>query len=253
MKDINPFFISIRNNGIAISLFLVLWSVLALFFPDYLIPSPIKVLSGVVIDMEKDFLYHLAITLFRVGTGFACAFLLGTAIGIFSAFVKKAHYINSFLVLFQVIPGTILGIIFLLILGIGSRVPIAMVVFLILPIVSINTANTLLKRNSLLEDYLYSIGGKRIHLMKIIYLPTLVPTFQSNLTIGFGLSLKVVILGEFIGSQDGIGYLLNLSKIYFKMDRVFFYLLVVLLVMGCFQVIQNLLFATFGRKYFFPD
>jgi ABC-type nitrate/sulfonate/bicarbonate transport system permease component len=84
-------------------------------------------------------------------------------------------------------------------------------------------------------------------------LPLLIPTLQSNLTLGFGLSLKVVILGEFIGSQDGIGYLLNVSKVYFKMDEVFFYLFVILAMMVCFQIGQNIVFTSFLGKYFYPE
>ncbi|MBU2648918.1 ABC transporter permease subunit, partial [bacterium] len=248
-----PFFISIRNSAVAMVLFLALWALFSLFSPAYLVPSPAAVLGSTIGYLKNDFFHHLLLTLMRVLTGFVAAFLLGSTVGLISAGVKQTQSINTFLVLCQVIPGTILGIIFLLLLGIGSRVPIAMVIFLVLPIVAINTANALLKRNPLLENYLRSIGAKRAHFLTHIYLPALIPTFQSNLTIGFGLSLKVVILGEFIGSQDGIGYLLNLSRIYFKMDQVFFWLLVVVLIMGCFQILQNLLFTVFLGKYFYPE
>lgn len=253
MKPINPFFTSVRNNAAALGLYLILWALFSFFFPAYLVPSPLTVLGDIEGYLHPEFLRHLGATLFRVGTGFSGAFLLGSTVGILSVVIRKAPQVNAFLVLLQVMPGTIVGIIFLLAFGIGHWVPIVLVVFLILPLVSINTANALLKRNSLLENYLRSIGGKRRHQIRYLYLPALIATFQSNLTIGFGLSLKVVILGEFIGAQEGIGYLLNISKIYFDMDQVFFYLLVVLSIMGCFQVVQNLLFTLFLKPYFYPD
>ncbi len=253
MTRLTPFFTSIRNNVVAFVLFLVLWFLFSVFFPPYVVPSPAGVFRNVDTYMNQEFFEHFLMTLYRVATGFFYAFTAGTLLGLFAAALHKAQYLNTLLVLFQVIPGTILGIIFLLIFGVGSRVPIALVSFLTFPVIAINTSNALSKKNVLQEQYLRSISGKRAHLVKYIYLPSLIPTFQSNLTIGFGLSLKVIILGEFIGSQDGIGYLLNLSKIYFKMDQVFFYLFVILVIMVCFQIAQNILFTVFLGKYFYPE
>jgi ABC-type nitrate/sulfonate/bicarbonate transport system permease component len=253
MKRLTPFFTSIRNNVVAFVLFLVLWFLFSFFFPPYVVPSPLAVFREFDTYLNQEFFGHFMMTMYRVGAGFLYAFLTGTSLGLLASALHKAQYLNTLLVLFQVIPGTILGIIFLLIFGIGSSVPIALVSFLTFPVIAINTSNALSKKNLLQEQYLRSIGGTRIQLTKYIHLPALIPTFQSNLTIGFGLSLKVIILGEFIGSQDGIGYLLNLSKIYFKMDEVFFYLFVILSVMVCFQIVQNILFTVFWGKYFYPE
>ena len=122
-----------------------------------------------------------------------------------------------------------------------------------MPTIAINTANALAKKNTALEQYLISAGGRKADLVRYLYLPTLIPIFQSNLTIGFGLSLKIVVLGEFIGSQDGIGYLLNVARIYFNMGEVLFYLFIVLLVAALFQASQSLLFALSLEKYFYAE
>ncbi|MDY0091957.1 MAG: ABC transporter permease subunit [Candidatus Vecturithrix sp.] len=253
MKHLTPFFISIRNNVAAFVLFLVLWGVSSVFFPPYIVPSPLQVLLEFGTYWHTEFLQHLGMTLYRVLMGFLLSFGLGTALGILASGLHKRPHLNTLMVLFQVLPGAVLGVIFLLMFGIGSCVPIALVTFLTLPTIAINTSNGLSKKNVLLEHYLHSIGGTTKHLVKNIYLPLLIPTLQSNLTLGFGLSLKVVILGEFIGSQDGIGYLLNVSKVYFKMDEVFFYLFVILAMMVCFQIGQNIVFTSFLGKYFYPE
>lgn len=253
MKRLTPFFTSIRNNVAAFVLFIVLWGVSSLFFPPYIVPSPGRVLLDLGKYWHPEFLQHLGVTMYRVLMGFLLSFGLGIAVGITASSLHKTPHLNTLMVLFQVIPGTVLGVIFLLMFGIGSPVPIALVTCLTLPTIAINTSNGLARKNVLLEHYLRSIGGTTRHLIKNIYLPLLIPTLQSNLTLGFGLSLKVVILGEFIGSQDGIGYLLNVSKVYFKMDEVFFDLFVILAIMVCFQIGQNVLFTTFLGKYFYPE
>jgi NitT/TauT family transport system permease protein len=254
MKSSAHFFTAIRNDVIGLALFVILWGILAIFFPPYILPSPVAVLAETSLYLNYDFLHHLAVTLYRVLAGFAWAFGLGSLLGMaaYSFGLTIPH--NSFMSAVQVMPGTIIGIIFLLMFGIGHQTPIALVAFLTLPTIAINTANTLGKKNTSLEHYLISARGRRSHLVRYLYLPALVPTIQSNLTIGLGLALKVVILGEFIGSQDGLGYLLNVARVYFRMKEVFFYLFVILLVTVVFQIAQNSLFTTkWLKKYFYPD
>ncbi len=247
------FFTVFRNEAGGLLLFLVFWGGLSLFFPAYILPSPAAVLLDIPAYLRQDFLYHLGVTLYRVAAGFGWAFLGGGALGILAYGARLTQPLNSFMVAIQVLPGTIVGIIFLLMFGIGHQTPIALVAFLTLPTIAINTANALAKKNVALEQYLISAGATRQHLIKFLYLPALVPTLQSNLTIGFGLSLKVVVLGEFIGSQDGIGYLLNVARVYFNMKEVFFYLFVILCLTALFQAVQNFFFSVWLKKYFYPD
>lgn len=229
------------------------WIVLALIFPSYIIPSPVAVFTQVGSYLPPDFPYQLAVTLYRVLAGFLTALVLGTGIGIAAYFGRKTEHLSSLMLALEVIPGTILGIILLLALGLGSAVPIVLAALLTLPAIAINTANALNKKNAALEQYLRSAGGSRRDLIRYLYLPVLVPTSQSNLSIGFGLAIKLVILGEFIGSQDGIGYLLNVARIYFNMREVFFYLTVVIVVSALFQALQSLTFSGSLRKYFYPE
>jgi NitT/TauT family transport system permease protein len=253
MKRSTRFSTIITSNVVGLLLLVALWFIVALFFPPYILPSPVSVLKEIPVYLSQDIPHHLALTLYRVLVGFASAFLLGSALGILAVVVGATQHLGTIMVALQVIPGTILGIIFLLALGIGSGVPIALVAFLTVPTIAINTANALAKKNTALEQYLISAGGRKADLVRYLYLPTLIPIFQSNLTIGFGLSLKIVVLGEFIGSQDGIGYLLNVARIYFNMGEVLFYLFIVLLVAALFQASQSLLFALSLEKYFYPE
>jgi len=101
-----------------------------------------------------------------------------------------------------------------------------------------------------MEEYLISIGAQKKDFTKYLYLPALIPTLLSNLSIGMGLSLKVVLMGEFIGSQDGLGYLLNAARMTFNMKEVFFYLVVLLLFTLLFQASLSIIANTVLRKYF---
>lgn len=253
MKHLKIFFISIRNNLIAFALFIASWSLLAIFFDDYIIPSPWAVyqVSGQLGTMQ--FLQHLQATLYRIFWGFTGAFILGTIIGLISYSFRIKDYMETTMVLFQVLPGIIIGIIFLMIFGIGDLAPIALIICLTTPLVAINTATTLLKKNLLLEQMIIVSGGGRFQIIRDLYIPSLIPTLRGNCTIGMGSAVKIVVLGEFISSENGIGYLLNVSRIYFNMNEVFFYLVILLVLILVFQILITIFFMIFFQRFLYPD
>ena len=240
---------TVRRNLVGFGLFLALWAVGALFFPAYVLPSPLAVLRNLPVHVDGAFPRHLAVTLGRVGVGFGAAFVLGTALGIGGYILRATQQLNTLMVAQQVVPGTILGVIFLLIFGVGGATAVALVALLTLPLIAINTANALAKVDRQWVEVLTVMGGGTMDRVRYLYLPTLVPTIQSNVALGFGLALKVAILGEFLGAQDGLGYLLNVARVYFRMDEVFFYLFIVLLTTLVFQIAQTLFFTVGLKRY----
>ncbi len=252
MSRLTRFSIAVRNNLTGLALLLVAWLALSLFFPGYILPSPGQVLQSSPAVLDAAFVPHLWLTLQRMLIGFLLAFGAGSVLGILAFILHLTEHLNSFMVALQVIPGAILGIILLLVLGVGDWTSIALVALLTLPTVAINIASALAKRDLSLEKYLLSAGAGRQRLVRHLYLPALVPTIQSNLSLGFGLGMKVVVLGEFIGSQDGLGYLLNVAAIRFDMQSVMAYLCVVLIISALFEIGQSLVFSLLLTKYFYP-
>ncbi len=253
MIHLKIFFKPVRHNLVAFFLFLALWSLLSVFFESYIVPSPLTVMGNIHTLCDAVFMENLRISAGRVLMGFCISFALGTAIGILSVTLKIATTVETILVLFQVTPGLILGVVFLLIFGVGSAVPVCLIITLTTPLIAVNTANTLLKKNPLLDGVIRSFNGGFRHILLDLYLPALIPSMKTNTTLGVVMALKIVLLGEFIASENGIGYLLNVSKIYFNMEAVFFYLFVILLLIVCLQIIVNSLFVIFFEKYLYPD
>jgi len=253
MKTLTTFFISIKKQILGLIIFITIWYIFSLFFPSYIIPSPAILYTHKEIILSEEFATNLYITLYRIFIGFTLSFIIGTLIGIISFVMKHHEIINLTLQLFQIIPGTILGVILLLVFGINSLVPISLIIILATPLISTNTSNGLIKKNKKFEQLIIGIGGGLKEIIKDVYIPALMPIFKSNLIIGFNFSLKIVILGEFIGTQSGIGYLLNVAKIYFDMDKVFYYLMIIIIIMIVYQVFINLIFILFFEKYFYPE
>jgi NitT/TauT family transport system permease protein len=255
IKNLKTFFSSIKSNVIAFLLLLLSWFFLGLLISDSnIIPSPFLVIWNFFDFFTVHFVTdHLLITLFRVLIGFIIAFILGTGIGLLDYMLSKKVSLNSYFIMLQTIPGVVLVIICIRIFGLGSVVPVFLIAFFTLPIIAVNTFNALTKKSRHLEDYIISLGGGRKNLLLDLYLPLLVPTMRSNVTIGLGLALKIIILGEFVGSQNGIGHLLNIETYYYRMDKVFFYLLIIFLIMLIVQIFTTYIFKTLLKKFSYQN
>ena len=252
MNRLTLFLSPIRQNLIALGAFALLWSLASLCFEDYIVPSPLAVAGGLGELRDHRFAGHLLATLPRAAAGFALSLSLGTVIGA-AAFVFNAQaWVETLMVLFQVLPGLVLGIVFLMVFGVGGAVPVCLIVFLTAPLIAVNTAGALMKKDPRIENVIRSFGGGRRNLVLDLYLPALVPTLRANTTLGLVMSIKVVLLGEFLACEDGIGYLLNVSRIYFDMKAVFFYILVILLFIARCQVLVSLVFTICFKKYLYP-
>jgi NitT/TauT family transport system permease protein len=250
MKNIPNFISSLKNEALGTGIIFLIWSLSAMAYPAYVIPSPMEVLAGVT-SLPQGFEHHLWITLYRVLAGFTLSLAVGTSLGTLAFAQKWGGQLNALMLALQVLPGTVLGVVFLLVCGLGSAVPILLIIFMVLPTLAINTYNGLYTKNRQLEEYLFTLKGKRSFLISTVYLPALVPILQSNLSLGVSMAVKVVVLGEFIGAQDGIGYLLNNARIFLDMKAVFFYLLILLIFTLIFQTLQSFVFSKFFRKYFY--
>lgn len=252
MNRLTLFLSPIKDNLLALGVFLLLWSGVSLCFADYIVPSPLAVFLNLGNLCDQQFVLHLKATLPRLASGFVLSLCLGTLIGVLAFVLNIRVWIETLMVLFQVLPGLVLGIVFLIAFGMGSVVPVCLTVFLTAPLIAVNTANALMKKDPRIENVIRSFSGTRYHLIRDLYLPLLVPTLRANTTLGLVMSLKIVLLGEFLACEDGMGYLLNVSRIYFNMKAVFFYILVILLLIVCFQVLVSLVFGLCFQKYLYP-
>jgi NitT/TauT family transport system permease protein len=253
MRRSRIFTASLKNEAIGFILILVVWAAVSFFYPAYIIPSPQAILANLGSIWPEDLLAHFGVTVFRTATGFCLSLGLGTAIGLIAYRRKWVEPANSMMLALQVLPGTVVGVIFLLMFGLGSTAPILLVACMTLPTLTINTMNGLSQKNRAQEQYLASIHSSRSMVFKLVYLPALIPVLQSNLSLGMSMAVKVVVLGEFIGAQDGLGYLLNRARITLNMQEVFLYMVILLVFTLVFQAAQSLIFSLFLEKYFYPE
>jgi NitT/TauT family transport system permease protein len=97
--------------------------------------------------------------------------------------------------------------------------------------IMLNTLHGLRIREIEHLELMQSLGASKLEMFRYIRLPGAVPFMFAGLHIGAVFALLGVVVGEFTGAQDGLGYFLLQQKAAFNVPGIFA-ILVVLMVLG---------------------
>src|SRR5215813_1805067 len=189
---------------------LIVWSAAVKVFaiPDYLLPAPLDVVGRIARDWPL-LAKHGVYTLESVLVGFGAGVLVGVPLAFAVVLSRSIERVTMpFLVMSQTIPKVAIAPILVVWLGFGILPKIA-VVFLItfFPIV-VSTVVGLKSVESDMIDLVRSMGARTMKIMLRVRGPTALPQMFAGFKIAICLSVVGAIVGEFVGSDKGLGYLL---------------------------------------------
>jgi NitT/TauT family transport system permease protein len=168
-----------------------------------------------------DLFYHVSISVLETIIGFLSGTILGILIAIglwWSDFWAKV--LDPYLVVLNSLPKTALAPIVIIWVGAGYS---GIIVTAITISIVITIMNMFINFISVDEDkikLLQTFGATKFQILKKVVLPYSIPTMISTLKVNIGLSWVGVIVGEFLVSKAGIGYLIVYGGQVFKLDLV---------------------------------
>jgi len=195
---------------------LVLWEAVVRIerLPAFILPSPgqvaVRFWQALV---DGSLLRHSATTLFEVLVGLLAGSLLATILGYLLAKSRLLERLAApYLVASQAIP--IVAVAPLLVIwfgpGLFSKVLIcALIVFF--PVL-VNTVVGLRAVPENLNDLMHSLHASRAQMLRYLEVPAALPVFLGGLRIGATLSVIGAVVGEFVGSDRGLGFLINVGR-----------------------------------------
>ncbi|MCI2418406.1 ABC transporter permease [Saccharopolyspora sp. K220] len=140
--------------------------------------------------------------------GFALGTVLGVAIGLSFWWSRTyAKVAEPFVVALEAIPKLALAPIVVLVLGIGISSKIAMATALVVAVQALNAAAGVRAIDPDLTRMLNSLGASRWKVFRSVVVPGTMPWIISGLRVTIGLALAGAIVGEYIGSERGLGRL----------------------------------------------
>ncbi len=189
---------------------IVLWqvSVDAFDVPRFVLPSPLATLATLV-SAKYAWASNLAVTAVEILGGFALGALVGVTLAVlFSWSQLLSLLLLPLFVTLNMVPKVALGPLFIVWFsyGIFSNILIAFSICFF-PML-LTTARGLSEVEPDLLDLVRSLRGSRWTLFRKIQLPGALPYVFSGMKVGAILAVAGAIVGEFIASERGLGYLM---------------------------------------------
>jgi len=239
MKDIG---LRIRKIGfLIISLLggLLLWQLFTTFsqIPSFIFPKPIEVWQRLIIVIQDgSLLKHSLITLQEVLFGLLLGLVAAIITGYFlakSSFVERV--LAPYIVASQSIPIVAIAPLLVIWLGPGILSKILTSALIVFFPVLVNTVVGLKSVPRELYDLMRSLQATPWQRIIKLEIPAAMPVFLGGLRIGATLSVIGAVVGEFVGADKGLGFLVNVGRGLYDTALVFVAVLtIVLLSLGLY-------------------
>ena len=204
-------------------LFFGLWELLARtgVIDSFITSSPSRMLRMLGSLLRQDLFRHIGITLLECICGFTVATLLGTVIAVLLWWSETLRKIlEPYIVVLNALPKIALGPVIIIWMGAGYKAIIMMTVLIciIVTIMSVLSGFMACEEEKIL--LMRSMGAGKLRILFKLILPSSLPNLLSVLKINVGLSWVGVIMGEYLVSGAGLGYLIIYGGQVFKLDLV---------------------------------
>lgn len=201
-----------------------LWELIAdkNWVDPFIISSPSRIIKQTKILLESG---SLSLHVFTTLKETVYAFLLSTIIGFIVAVLLYStnfarRVFEPYLVILNSLPKIALGPLIIIWVGIGTKAIVTMGILICVVITTINLLNSYLEVPNEKIMLLKSMGANKFQTMWHLIFPATLPAFMSTLKINLGMAWVGVIMGEYLSSKAGLGYLLVYGGQVFKLDLV---------------------------------
>lgn len=236
--------IRLMRTFIVISVFCILWQSIILLFdlPRYILPTPLAVVSSLEINYNVIFQHSLP-TLYEAFMGFLLGSLLGiiSAIGLHFISVLK-RFLLPFLITSQALPAFALAPLLVIWFGYGAYSKIATCILVLFFPVTSAFYDGLQRTPHAYLDLAKTMNASRWKILRHIQIPFALPYLASGLRLAAVFAPMGAMIGEWVGSSQGLGFLLLTANSQMKIDFLFAILIIiVLLTLSFYFIVDTLL------------
>jgi len=171
--------------------------------------------------VDADIYKHLAVTLWETVLAFAIGTVLGLATGLWLALSPlAAALLDPYIKALNAMPRVILAPIFAVWFGLGVASKVALGVTLVFFIVFFNVYQGVKEVSPVILANARMLGASRRQLLRHVYLPSATSWVFSSLHTSVGLAFVGAVVGEYLGSAQGVGYLILQAEGSFDINTV---------------------------------
>lgn len=220
-----------RENAIVIVLrfsvlvvILALWELLTAIgaIDSFIASSPSKIVKTIKnLFIENNLIYHIGVTLFETLLGFLLAVVIGYVAALALWWSNRLNKIfEPYIVVLNSLPKIALGPLIIVWFGSGTKAIVFMAMLIGVIVAVITMLNGFLATDKEKILLLESMGASKMQILLKLVIPGSMPTFISMLKINVGMAWIGSIMGEYLVSRAGLGYLIVYGGQVFKLDLV---------------------------------
>jgi len=219
---------------VIIMIFIFLWEYLSSneIINSFIYSSPSKAINTIYgLYLDNNLFNHIWVTVYETFISFSLATIIGTVIAIilwYSEFVYKV--LEPYLTIINSLPKVALGPIIIIIFGANINSIIIMALLFSLIVTISNVYNGFVNTDGNKVKLLRSLKASKYQMLWHLVIPSNYHVIINSLKINVSMSLIGVIMGEFLVSKEGIGYLINYGSQVFNLNLVFGGIIVLLVV-----------------------
>lgn len=192
------------------ALILLAWEMSAVWglVPPYVLP-PVSRIVLAIFATFSTLLPHIVVTAVEILLGFGLAVVVGVALAMAIVYSPPFEAASSpWIVVSQVIPKVALGPLFMIWLGFGlwPKIFIAFLIAFFPVLIGTTVGLKSVERESLF--LLRAMGAGRWKIFRHLLLPNALPNVFAGMRVAITLATVGAVVGEFIGANEGLGYLL---------------------------------------------
>jgi NitT/TauT family transport system permease protein len=212
-----------QQTLLIVSLF-VLWYVLTetKILSPFFFGRPLAVISQVYDWFRSGIIWeHLAVTLFETASAFLSGLFLGLVFGLWLGLdTRTCELLEPLIKAANSMPRVVLVPIFVVWFGLGMLSKVAFGVTLVFFIVFFNVLSGVREVNPSVLANTRMLGASRRQLLWNLYLPSATSWVFSSLHTSVGMAFVGAVVGEYLGSARGLGYLILQAEGVFDIDAV---------------------------------
>ena len=231
-----------RKSIVIVVVIVSLWQIVVWVSqaPPFILPAPVQV-GAALLSYSSLIAFHASVTIFEIILGL----IFGCVIGFASAWaIMQFQPVRSWflpvLVASQALPVFAIAPILMLWLGYGMASKIAMATLIIYFPVTAALYDGLRSTDSGWIDMARIMGASKHTLLKYIRLPAALPSLGSGMRIAAAIAPIGAVVGEWVGSSSGLGFLMLHANARMQVDLMF----AALIVLAAFAI-----FLYFGIDY----
>ncbi len=185
--------------------------------------EPLRIFTAIWIWFVDGEIYpHLWVTLQETVLAFVIGTLCGLGVGLWLGLAPLASAIaDPYIKAANAMPRVILAPIFMVWFGLGIWSKVALGVTLVFFIVFFNVYQGVKEVSPVVLNNARMLGASKAQLLRYVYLPSATSWVFSSLHTSVGMAFVGAVVGEYLGSAKGVGYLIHQAEGTFDINTVF--------------------------------